>query len=752
MSNDDPETFQDDRAAANEAESSHAEARGSDTPESATTIGRTPDTAAQQPETTDDERLDETRATAASMSDAIDSLRGLLAGTRHVTINATNLINGNATGNNLAGRDNLGYPANRRTVSRGEVSTEQLDRLRRIFVEPKVFQDIRHKLGTRSLLLLRAPQGWGRRTVALRALDEESTTSVCTLEPQAELRSLEIEFTEHTGYLMESFGADQAARLHRFHLEQLSGRLSEQNCRMIVLLDKATDLPPDLGEFLVDAGDPADTTKLVRNHVRDCLSPRQRPAADHDPLGIFDHPDLRELLDRYTQERPTARFLAQLGDELVEVVHERAELTEVIARHEAAIGEAFRQWFDDELTLEARAFTIALAVFNGMPQYVVSDAAHTLARAIAREEQPEHPPAWPVFGLRNSALIEAAKAHTYQSFEDTAYGEIPVQAVQFTDSRYPGKVLDHVRREYHTAHELVREWLRTLGGGPDLRVCVRAGVAVGLLSTFEFEHARTVIIEPWARSGARYDRTAAMAALQFPFLYSPLAPHVSRMLDGWLDHRQPLALRVTAARALGTDIGQAMPDTAIPRLRRAGRSPRASLRQAAAFSMVQLFWSGELTGRILTELLRWTAPTAREQLRDTGFRCVLDLSRYRDVQTEQSMLEWPVALCVTGAHRANIIILFARILGAPIHPPATYAEIRRWVLIADKDAALREPIARFLFDLGNTLQDSEILPYYLRDWAAAPKGPRHAAQEILSTLDSMAQLESKHLDSKEETE
>ena len=753
MSGADPDTPRDDLANGNDAEMSHAKPLGTDTPEPATRIAPDPEAAVeQQPETTDDERLDETRTTAASMSDAIDSLRGLLAGARHVTINATNLISGNATGNNLVGRDNLGYVTNRRTVSSGEVPTEQLDRLRRIFVEPNVFQNIRHELRMRSLLLLRAPQGWGRRTVALRALDEESTTSVYTLEPQSELRSLEIEFTEHTGYLMESFGADQAAHLHRFHLERLSGRLSEQNCRMIVLLDDATRLPPDLGEFLLDAGDPADTTELVRNHVRDRLPPDGCQEVDHDPLGIFDHPDVRELLDRYTRDRPTARFLAQLGDELVEVVHGRAELAEVIARHRAAIGEAFRQWFDNDLTLEARAFTIALAVFNGMPLYMVSDAAHTLARAIAGEEQPDHIPGWPVFGSRNSALIDAAKAHSYQSIEDTAYGEIPVQAVKFTDSRYPGEVLDHVRREYHTAHELVREWLRTLGGGPDLRVCVRAGVAVGLLSTFEFEHARTVIIEPWARRGTRYDRTAAMAALQFPFLYSDLAPHVSRMLDGWLHRREPLALRVTAARALGTDIGRAMPETAIPRLRRAARSTRASLRQAAAFSMAQLFWSDGLTDRILSELLRWTRPEARPRLRDTGLQCVLDLSRYQRVRTEQGLVEWPVALCLNGTRREAVVTLFARLIESPGHPPDTYAEIQDWVGIAEKDPKLREPLARFLFDLGNNLQDNEILPYYLRAWAAEPKGPRRAVQDILTILDSMGRLDSEQLDSKERTE
>ncbi|WP_216898806.1 hypothetical protein [Nocardia alni] len=745
MSDTNPETPQDDPADGTEAENSNVEPHGGDASEPATDIGRNPEATEQnEKQTTDDELLGDTRTTAESMYAAVGSMRGIPTGAQNVTVYATNYIGGDASIGTQVGRDNLGNATGRRTVWSGMVTTERLEWIRRIFVEPNMFQDIRRRLDAQLLLLLRAPQGWGRTTVALRALDEQSTTSVYTLEPDVELRSLEIEFTRHTGYLMESFGPDQAAHLRRFHLEQLCRRLSEHNCLMIVLLDDATALPPDLGEYLLDAGDPADTTELVRNHVRYRL--------DRDPADLFDRPEVASLLDRYTRDRPAARVLAQLGDELADVADERTDITEIRDRHDAAIGEGFRRWFDEQPSPESRAFTIALAVFNRMPLYIVSDAARTLAEVIAIAEQPDETPAWPVFGSRNSELITAARARSYRSTENTAYGEIPVHVVEFTDPSYPPKVLDRIWQEYHTAHELVREWLRTLGSSSDLRVCARAGVAAGLLSTFEFEHARTVVIEPWARSGTRYDRAAAMAALQIPFLYSDLAPLVSRMLGAWLHRDQPLALRVTAARTLGSEIGQAIPETAIPRLRRAARSTQFSLRLAASYSMAQLFWSGGLTERILSELLRWTRPTARPRLRDTGLRCVLDLSRYQRVRAERGLLEWPVAVCLTGTPREAIIALFARLMETPGHPPDTYAEIQDWVGIAERDANLREPLAHFLFALGNAMQDNEILPYHLKEWAAEPKGPRRAVQDMLTILDSMGRVDSKQLDPKEQTE
>ncbi|PPJ35010.1 hypothetical protein C5E45_27575 [Nocardia nova] len=751
MSEPDPEASPaDGRADAAIAEHAHGEPGGGDTSKPATEADRNPDTAEQDDkskqseQTTDDDLLDETRAAAANMYVAVDAMRGIPPGARHVFIHATNFIGGDATIGTQVGGDNIGGTADHHTAAYGVVGADRLARICRVFVEPKAFEDIRRRLDMRSLLLLRAPQGWGRTTVALRALDGESTTDVYTLEPNLELRSLEIEFRDHTGYLMEAFGPDQAAHLHRFYLDQLSSRLSEQDCRMIVLLDDAITVPPDVEDFLLDAGDPADTTELVRSHVRYRLN--------RDPADVLDMPGVGPLLERYTQERPPARVLARLGDELADVADGRAELAAVIERHSAAISADFRLWFDEQLGLEARAFAIALAVFNGMPLYVVTDAARALARVMAGEEQPDQTPAFPVFGSRNSELVAAARARSYRSIENGTYGENPVQVVEFTDSLYPPKILERIWQEYHIAHVLVRDWLRDLGSSSESRVCVRAGVAAGVLSTFEFEHARTVLIEPWARSGRRYDRIAAMAALQFPFLYSDLAPLVSRMLDAWLDRDQPLALRVTAARALGSEIGQAMPDTAIPQLRRAARSTKMSLRRAASFSMAQLFWSGGLTDRILAELLRWTRPTARPRLRDTGLRCVLDLTRYQYVQTEEGLHEWPVAPCLTGTRREAVVTLFGRLIESPGHPPDTFSEIRGWVGIAEKDANLREPLARFLFDLGKALQDEEVLPYHMKGWAAEPKGPRRAVEAMLSILDSMQRLDSKEIDSKEQTE
>ncbi|MFI6366757.1 hypothetical protein ACIBG0_28860 [Nocardia sp. NPDC050630] len=680
---------------------------------------------------TDQDLLNESRTAADALSNAVDSLWGMSVGARGLSITAHTVIVGDASVGTLVGRDNLGGAPGHRIVPSGPVPAVLLEQLDNTFVPPKVFEEMRRRLRDQSLLLLRAPLGWGRTAAALRALAEECTAGVHKLNPDVQLRSLEIEFTPKFGYLLESFGAEQASNLRTFHLEQLSQMLTEYGCRMIVVLDSTAQISADVDQFLLDGGEPADATQLVHSHLRWHLATR--------PPDLLKRAEVGQLLTDVAQNRPPTRDLALLAAELADVSAGRIDIVDVVNRHSAAADGRFRQWFDDELDVETRAFAIALAVFNGMPLHVVSDAGRALAQLIAHEEEPdENKHSRSVFGSRSTQLLSASHAESYRSTEETTYGQIPVQAVKFADDSYPRRVLEYVWQEYHAAHHLVRDWLRDYGSNPNLTVCTRAGVAAGLLSTFEFEHARKLMIEPWATSGERHDRLAAIGALQFPCLQPELAPLVVRMLAAWLRRDQPLPRRVAAAEALGSTVGQAMPDSAITLLRRAARSSESPLRKAASFGLVQLFWSAGLTRRVLSELRKWTGSN-RPRLRDTGFRCVLDLSLYKGVDTPQGMREWPVMVWLADAaddHRDDIITLFARLIEAPIHMPAAYEEIQRWVEIAEKDPQLRRPLGRFLISLGQAIQDTEILPYYLHAWAEEPNGPRRAVNELLTTLDS----------------
>ncbi|MFE7719707.1 hypothetical protein ACFU44_11780 [Nocardia rhizosphaerihabitans] len=672
---------------------------------------------------TDPARRRNARAAANALVDGLAALSGQ-------QITANNLIIGNARVGTLVGQDNHTGTSGPRLVPSGPVSSTWLENLVQTFVPPPTFEKVCDRLRAQPLLLLRAPQGWGRTTAAMSALHRECVAGVHKLNPDVWLPSLDIEFTPDAGYLLETVEIDQLRALQTFHLEQLSRTLTEHRCRLIVVLDDKVEPSPDVEPFLLDGGEPADVGHVVRKHLVRHLH--------GDEAAVLQLAEVAQLLAYVEEDRLPARDLATLAAELADVARGRIDIADVVERVFTSADSRFRQWFD-ELDAETRPFTIALAVFNGMPLHIVSTAGRMLARLIVDEETPDDKQTAPsVFGVRSAELLRGARAKSYKSTEETEYGRIPVEAVRFVDDRYPRRILEYVWQEHHAAHELVRDWLHELGNHPDLRVCTRAGVAVGLLSTFEFEHARQLVIEPWADSGERHNQSAAIGALQFPCLEPELAPLVARMLAAWLHRDQPLARRVTATAALGSTFGQLVPNRAIELLRRMARSGEPDIRDAVCYSMIELFKVTELTGQILAELRTWIG-SRRPDVRDTGFLCVLQLSFDVDVDTFRGARAWPVMVWLADEMpelRGDIVELFARLMEAQFFVPAAYAEIRRWVCLSETDPQLRGPLGSLLIELGHAIQDTAVVPYYLREWGAERNGPVRAVEVLLTILDS----------------
>lgn len=675
---------------------------------------------------TDAERKRESRAAAEALNDAL----GALGGDR-MSVVANNLFIGEPQVGTVIGRDNHSGGPDVGFMRSGLVSPSRLDELEKTFVPPPKFEQICERLESHPVSLLRAPEGWGRTATALRALSRQCSAGVNKLSPEVELRSLSIEFSERTGYLLETPEIDQLRSLSEFHLEQLGKRLLEHECRLVVIVDEQVELGSAVHPFVVDCGEPVDVEALVREHLHRHLA--------EEELGILEYAEVSVLLDLVAHDRLPTRELTELAAQLVEVVKGQADIDDVIARYSAYADSRFRQWFD-ELDADARPFAIALAVFNKMPLHIVSAAARTLASLIfdAEVDNEDIASVRSVFGVRSVEVLGMVRAQSYRSHEDTVYGRIPVDAVRFEDERVPQRLLEYVWQEYPAAHEVVRDWLRGLGGADDLRISTRAGVAVGLLSTFEFEHARRLVIEPWADSGRHHEEYAAIGALQFPSLRPELTPLVARMLAAWSRPGQPLARRVTATAALGSTIGQRMPQRAISLLRQAARSSEPDVRDAVCYSMKQLFSIRDMTGTVLRELRRWTASQHRS-LRGTGFLCVLQLSFDLSVDTAEGVYPWPVLVWLadeSGEHRDDVIVLLARLMQAPYFLPAAYDEIRRWVYLAERDSRLCVPLGRLLVDLEKADQDSGVVPDYLREWADERNGPVAAVDELLKMFES----------------
>lgn len=621
-------------------------------------------------------------------------------------------------------------------VPSGPVSTAILDRIRSFFVHPDGYGDMRLRLNKQWLVLLRARTGTGRTTAALHLLDEECREGVRKLDPDVELKTVGLDDLEsNNGYLLESLEPRQAAALRAYHVEQLATRLGERGCRLVVIVDDAAPLRLDeVGQYLVDGIGLVESEALVRKHLGCGL---RKAGHDGDGTALLEQREVRELLAEIPPDTPL-REQANLGTLLVEVVQGRAELLTVQDQYRAVASAEFEKWFDEQADAEQRSFVIALAVFNGMPVQVVSVAARMLADRIKAVEVPRRlDRARSLFATPLRKRLADARAEVVQSTQETPHGQVAVQVVRFRDERFPRRVLEHVCQQYDQVHDLVRKWLLNLGADPDQRVKMRAGVAVGLLSLFEFERTRSLVILPWADSGDEDARDAAIAALQIPSQQPEFTPVITRMLTDWIKQNNEPWRRVTAVRALGST-GAMMPDLALRLLRRAARRADWKLATAIAASMAELFQRRELTGTVLDTLVQWTGEDEFPVRRETGLLSVLHLSYYLVVEPSQAAGTWPVLVWLADAEPAyhdRILTLLARMLDASGFIQPGYRELRRWVVVAQKETSLREPLARMFLKLAAASDNDGTIRHYLVEWAAERKGPIAAATAILDYFD-----------------
>ena len=142
----------------------------------------------------------------------------------------------------------------------------------------------------------------------------------------------------------------------------------------------------------------------------------------------------------------------------------------------------------------------------------------------------------------------------------TDHGPIVVQAMSYAERGYPGRVLRYVWREHDDGRPALVDWLRYLGGSPDLAVRVRAATAVGVLACEAMDYLYGQIILGWACDDDAVIRASAAIALGPPAARPDAAGHCP-LAGGRLGQgEQRWPLRATAARTYGRSIGLNQPD------------------------------------------------------------------------------------------------------------------------------------------------------------------------------------------------
>jgi hypothetical protein len=674
-----------------------------------------------------------------------DAVTALLGGTAH----ATNIFAGNVIGLVETGGRRPGDTA-WAGVATGSVTDEALREVAATYVEPNSYGLLRTRLRERSVVLLRAKPGWGGTTTALHLLSGECAEGVEKLNPDVSLRlTKELGLRQDRGHLLEWLDVDEARGLHEFHLERLKDALDKVGGRMIVLLDPATPIREHaLSTYVVEAGPAPDSRAVVARHFTAHLEAAGKPGQEVD--------DFAELADPFGAIVETERRvgnLAEFARDLGELVLGRLGVGVIWERYGDTADAAFREWFDQLEDNDQRSFAIALAVFNRMPMHTVAATATQLAKDMQAAENPDRRTRFrSMFALRRGDLLERVGAEVAAGSELTDLGPLAARVVRYRDDRRPRRLLEDVWWQFDEAHRVVRTWLHQLGQSPDRRVCARAGVTVGLLSLSEFDHVRQLVLEPWADANSPEQLEAVLGALVLPSQQPELQPLLARMIVEWLGSGS-VGRVVAAVKALGTH-GVVSPGRALKLMRRAAnaKSSAVEVRLAVVDAVTSLAIIPDRLGQVLRTMLVWS-DDLRIPVRNTGLLCLLRLSTYLQVSTEDSVEAWPALLHVAEhdpkpqhplvyqneriGYRRLVVVLLGRLLDAPFYMPSAIRVLRTWVEVAQKDPAQRWPLGRLLHDVAEETGDEAGLRHYLDEWATGRGNNNHheAVVDILAAMD-----------------
>lgn len=671
-------------------------------------------------------------AYAGRMDAAMTAMFGLGAG--GFAGGTVNFFLGDTEVGQVGDRTSGGYRSADMRVRSGPVDLAVLDRIEQSYVEPDSYGDLKRALEQRQLLFIQARSGTGRTMTALRLLYAVCRQGVHKLDPEARLKSLSAdELKPAHGYLLESMDPAQAAEFKSYHVDRLADLMRERGCMMVVIVDESTPLPlSDIGDHVRTDLGRLSPDRLLRHYVEQELTGSET-TADHD---ILTRPEVKELIAQLTEEVPP-RELAKLGELLVEVAHDRLSLDVVRESYFRASEASIAEWFDGQGDSEQRAFVIALAVFNDEPVQLVSTAATALADRFRELEFPRpEDRSRNVFATQLAARVEQARAELTSDLEDTGFGRTRARKVRYRDERFPRLVLEQVRAQYPQALDVVIGWLADLGGVGAPQAPVRAGVAAGLLSQYDFVDIYHRIIAPWATSRDAQQQRAAVAALQVPGRLPGLDRVVASLLRAWVHPYRPPGLRDTAAQALGTTTSMS-PGAALKLLRGAVRNADWTTLSCVGEGVGDLFVRAE-PGQVLRALVRWSRDEGLPERREAALLSVLVISRSVEVPVENSGERWPALLWLAEhepAQRELIVLLFSRMIVTADFVGRGYQEMRRWLRIAKRESTLAGPLGRLLREIAEHSGEVESVRHYLREWAGDREGPMAAAKAVFERFE-----------------
>ncbi|MFF7592386.1 hypothetical protein ACFZCK_33410 [Kitasatospora purpeofusca] len=578
------------------------------------------------------------------------------------------------------------------------------------FAEPAWFGTALAELDG-GILFLHGEAGTGRRTAALNLLQRHSgsSTDLCALDGDVDLSAWRPVGSGVRGYLVHGLlpqylpGPAGLANLRRL--------LRDADARMVVMLpnepDRIRALVRDLHVVPVRC-DPPPPPAVFEARLRAAVPDPDRRGELLGRLepGLLDSLLAPELLPFQVAELVTA-MAASGGDG-----PDHAELREHLnSLAKTDVPELLKPLRHDP---EGLAFLLATCVFEGFDHRVVRDEAdRLLALADGRlgdvlpngggaeredasgggdRKQPN-----PDFVFRRSLeeLLDAVRARCgpreIRRHNRVTYS---VEPVRFTRHRQAETVLQHVWRQYGKLPGLLTEWLKAALLG-DTELAGPVGQVMGLAAGWGGGRRALRHIQDLALTDHASGRTAAAYALGVAARDTVLVVEVKSLLRKWSEGKD-WRLRITAARACGTEFGLSRPGVALTLLRSAYRGAKGEEERVARTVRLSLR-SLSAAGNQSTVLHRIAAWAERP-----GEAAQLALDVLPALLNDDP--EWFLAeLRAGGEDAALLTALVRRILDDDGRFDAACRVLIDWCRVAGWGTVLRPAVETLLTDLARDL-------------------------------------------------
>lgn len=457
-----------------------------------------------------------------------------------------------------------------RVPLKGPLSRKWLDARRARFVETPAYHSLVERLAQCRVLVLQGPDGSGRTTTALLALDRvvyrpgqavgapcpESNVEMLDSEPDA---ITEDDLQEGHGYLLDRSNTHFEGQLNLAFLGQLKKRAKDCNAFFVLIVGDRMPLDQDnLGEYLVRQDHP-DPTKVLKAHLR-CLE---------GGAAVSLTGELRDEVNRELAAASAPGRVAELAQYLADAASRKLSGDDLLAGFgerlmERARDKLAKPFGDDDKeeprsraeVLCRRAQLIACSVLDGMPLVTVTEAATSLATRLYRAQigqTDERPLPRPVFSGTIDGLLKYADA-TDHSDDETPDSDDVTRKIWMRPG-LSARVFEIAWQDYDSVRKPLLDWLEELALHRDYALRVRAAIAVGKLASYDFDYIFDNTIDKWARCPRcpNHWRVAAwaleMAAVD-PFFAERVRDRVGRWCRGLSYHRQRTAL-FTFATTIG---------------------------------------------------------------------------------------------------------------------------------------------------------------------------------------------------------